>query len=72
MIYFGRCFCVPPVIVAAHNYFQHLVASNVCTPKNLACKGGSNGGLLTGNMLVQAPDLFAAIHIAVPLLDMKR
>jgi hypothetical protein len=24
------------------------------------------------DMLVQAPDLFAAIHIAVPLLDMKR
>jgi len=51
---------------------EHLVASNVCTPKTLACRGGSNGGLLTGNMLVQAPDLFGAIHIAVPLLDMQR
>eukprot|EP00571_Detonula_confervacea_P001206 CAMPEP_0172317468 /NCGR_PEP_ID=MMETSP1058-20130122/31756_1 /TAXON_ID=83371 /ORGANISM="Detonula confervacea, Strain CCMP 353" /LENGTH=754 /DNA_ID=CAMNT_0013032043 /DNA_START=241 /DNA_END=2505 /DNA_ORIENTATION=- len=51
---------------------EHLVASKVCTPKTLACKGGSNGGLLTGNMLVQAPDLFGAIHIAVPLLDMQR
>ena len=51
---------------------EHLIASNVCTPKTLACRGGSNGGLLTGNMLVQAPDLFGAIHIAVPLLDMKR
>jgi prolyl oligopeptidase len=51
---------------------EDLVATKVCTPKTLACRGGSNGGLLTGNMLVQAPDLFAAIHIAVPLLDMQR
>jgi len=51
---------------------EHLVASGVCSPKTLACRGGSNGGLLTGNMLVQAPDLFGAIHIAVPLLDMQR
>jgi prolyl oligopeptidase len=51
---------------------QDLVDSKVCSPQTLACRGGSNGGLLTGNMLVQAPDLFQAIHIAVPLLDMKR
>jgi len=51
---------------------ENLVASKVCSPKTLACRGGSNGGLLTGNMLVQAPDLFGAIHIAVPLLDMQR
>lgn len=51
---------------------EHLVESKVCTPQTLACRGGSNGGLLTGNMLVQAPELFNAIHIAVPLLDMKR
>lgn len=51
---------------------EHLVERKVCTPKTLACRGGSNGGLLTGNMLVQAPDLFGAIHIAVPLLDMQR
>ena len=51
---------------------EHLVASKVCSPKTLACRGGSNGGLLTGNMLVSSPDLFAAIHIAVPLLDMQR
>ncbi|KAL7548433.1 hypothetical protein ACHAWF_011722 [Thalassiosira exigua] len=51
---------------------EHLVKTGVCSPKTLACRGGSNGGLLTGNMLVQAPDLFGAIHIAVPLLDMQR
>jgi prolyl oligopeptidase len=34
--------------------------------------GGSNGGLLMGNMLVQYPELFGAIVCQVPLLDMKR
>jgi prolyl oligopeptidase len=28
---------------------KHLVSTNVCTPQTLACRGGSNGGLLTGN-----------------------
>ena len=51
---------------------EHLIASNICTPKTLAARGGSNGGLLMGNMYVQRPDLFGAIHCAVPLLDMKR
>jgi prolyl oligopeptidase len=34
--------------------------------------GGSNGGLLVGNMLVMRPDLFGAIVCAAPLLDMRR
>jgi len=34
--------------------------------------GGSNGGLLVGNMLVLRPDLFGAIVCQVPLLDMQR
>jgi prolyl oligopeptidase len=34
-------------------------------------RGGSNGGLLMGNMLVRRPDLFAAVSCAVPLLDMR-
>ena len=33
--------------------------------------GGSNGGLLVGNMLMQYPQLFARSS-QVPLLDMKR
>ena len=35
-------------------------------------KGGSNGGLLTGNMLARSPELFGAIVCQVPLLDMRR
>ena len=34
--------------------------------------GGSNGGLLMGVMLTQRPELFRAIVIQVPLLDMLR
>ena len=32
----------------------------------------TQGGLLMGNMYTMRPDLFGAIHCAVPLLDMKR
>jgi prolyl oligopeptidase len=34
--------------------------------------GGSNGGLLMGNMLTTYSELFGAIVCAVPLLDMQR
>ncbi|GAB3187407.1 prolyl oligopeptidase family serine peptidase [Nesterenkonia suensis] len=49
-----------------------LVATGVTTVPQLACRGGSNGGLLTGNMLTRYPELFGAVVIQVPLLDMKR
>mmetsp|Transcript_22757 Transcript_22757/g.64629 ORF Transcript_22757/g.64629 Transcript_22757/m.64629 type:complete len:615 (+) Transcript_22757:2-1846(+) len=51
---------------------RDLVARGVTTHKQLGCMGGSNGGLLTGNMLARSPELFGAIVIMVPLLDMKR
>ena len=51
---------------------EDLISSNICKPKTLAIRGGSNGGLLMGNMYTMRPDLFGAIHCAVPLLDMKR
>lgn len=34
--------------------------------------GGSNGGLLTGAVMLQKPELFDAVVSAVPLLDMLR
>lgn len=49
-----------------------LVKRGFTTPEQLACQGGSNGGLLVGNMLVQYPQLFGAIVCQVPLLDMRR
>ena len=51
---------------------RDLVARKITSPQHLAAMGGSNGGLLTGNMLTQYPELFGAIVIQVPLLDMKR
>lgn len=51
---------------------RDLVARGVSTPSRLGIQGGSNGGLLTGNMLVREPDLFGAVVVQVPLLDMRR
>ena len=51
---------------------RDLVARKVTSPQRLGAQGGSNGGLLTGNMLTQYPDLFGAIVVQVPLLDMQR
>ena len=33
---------------------EDLVKRGVCTTKTLGCQGGSNGGLLVGNMLVRS------------------
>src|SRR5690606_6554982 len=51
---------------------KELVAHGITSPAHLGIMGGSNGGLLTGNMLTQYPELFGAVVIQVPLLDMKR
>ncbi len=49
-----------------------LIGREVTTPEHLGCEGGSNGGLLVGNMLTHYPHLFGAIVCEVPLLDMQR
>lgn len=41
-------------------------------PSRLAIWGGSNGGLLVGAAMTQAPEQFGAVICAVPLLDMVR
>lgn len=51
---------------------QDLIKRGVTSPKHLGAEGGSNGGLLMGNMLTMYPQLFGAIACEVPLLDMKR
>ena len=51
---------------------EDLLARNVTNSRLLGTMGGSNGGLLMGNMLTRRPDLFGAIVAAVPLFDMKR
>ena len=51
---------------------EDLIERKVTSPEHLGIRGGSNGGLLTGVMLTQRPDLFKGVVIQVPLLDMKR
>jgi len=51
---------------------QDLVATGLTSPRRLGAMGRSNGGLLMGALLTQRPDLFNAIVIGVPLLDMLR
>ena len=51
---------------------QDLIARRVTSPQHLGIMGGSNGGLLMGVEMTQHPDLWNAIVIQVPLLDMLR
>ena len=51
---------------------RDLIERRVTTAPHLGVQGGSNGGLLTGNMLTRYGDLFGAVVIQVPLLDMRR
>jgi prolyl oligopeptidase len=51
---------------------EYLIAERYTSPERLAAAGGSNGGLLMGAVLTQRPDLFRAVVIQVPLLDMLR
>ncbi len=51
---------------------EDLIARKVTKPARLGIKGGSNGGLLVGAVMVQRPELFGAVVCQVPLLDMQR
>jgi prolyl oligopeptidase len=51
---------------------RDLIARKITSPRRLGIEGGSNGGLLMGVELIQHPDLWNAVVIQVPLLDMIR
>ena len=51
---------------------EDLIRRKVTSPRRLGIKGGSNGGLLVGNMYARRPELFGAVVCQVPLLDMRR
>jgi prolyl oligopeptidase len=51
---------------------QDLIARRITSPRRLGIMGGSNGGLLMGVEMTQRPDLWNAVDIQVPLLDMLR
>ncbi|WP_144901691.1 prolyl oligopeptidase family serine peptidase [Novosphingobium taihuense] len=51
---------------------EWLKANGVTSKDGLAVEGGSNGGLLVGAVVNQRPDLIAAAHPAVGVMDMLR
>ncbi|HEY9734404.1 MAG TPA: prolyl oligopeptidase family serine peptidase [Drouetiella sp.] len=51
---------------------QALIRKKYTEPTHLGISGFSNGGLLTGAVLTQRPDLFGAVEVGCGLLDMLR
>ncbi|HEY5349318.1 MAG TPA: prolyl oligopeptidase family serine peptidase [Candidatus Lustribacter sp.] len=51
---------------------RDLIARKITSPRRLGIQGGSNGGLLMGVSFTQHPELFHAVDIQMPLLDMLR
>lgn len=51
---------------------EDLIERGIAEPKTLGAFGGSNGGLLMGQVVTQRPDLYGAVQINIPLLDMMR
>jgi prolyl oligopeptidase len=51
---------------------RDLIARKITTPRRLGIQGGSNGGLLMGVEFTEHPELWNAVDIQVPLLDMLR
>ena len=51
---------------------RDLVNRKITSPRHLGIAGGSNGGLLVGVEMTQHPEMWNAVVIQVPLLDMLR
>jgi prolyl oligopeptidase len=51
---------------------EDLIARKITSSRHLGIEGGSNGGLLVGVEMTQRPELWNAVVIDVPLLDMLR
>jgi oligopeptidase B len=48
---------------------EYLIAEKWTSPDRLVIEGGSAGGLLMGAVVNMRPDLFRAVHLAVPFVD---
>ena len=76
---YGESWHQAGILAAKQNSFddfigaaEWLIGQGYTRPERLAAAGGSNGGLLVGAVLTQRPELFRAVLVQVPLLDMLR
>lgn len=76
---YGRQWHEDGMVFKKQNVFDDFIAAaeiliklGYTTPKRLAIRGGSNGGLLVGAAMSQRPDLFGACLPAVGVMDMLR
>jgi len=51
---------------------EELITKKITSPDYLGAFGWSNGGLMAGVVFTQRPDLYKAVVVGAPLLDMKR
>jgi len=51
---------------------EELIRQRITSPEHLGIEGGSNGGLLVGVAFTERPELYKAVVIQSPLLDMQR
>jgi prolyl oligopeptidase len=51
---------------------EDLIAKGFTSSAHLGIRGGSNGGLLMGVEFTQHPEMWSAVDIQIPLLDMLR
>ncbi len=51
---------------------EDLIKKNITSPEHLGAFGWSNGGLMAGVILTQRPEMYNAVVVGAPLLDMKR
>jgi prolyl oligopeptidase len=51
---------------------EALISERITSPAHLGIEGGSNGGLLVGVAFTERPELYKAVVIQSPLLDMQR
>jgi prolyl oligopeptidase len=51
---------------------EDMIAKKITSPRHLGAYGRSNGGLLMGVAMTQRPDLWNAVVVESPLLDMIR
>lgn len=72
----GRCWWDEGKMLAKRNTFTDFVACSRAlldtgwvAPDRLAAEGGSAGGLLMGAVVNLAPELYRAVHTAVPFVD---